>query len=407
LPEAARSGVGYAGWFAGLETLFETAPSSNRIIALEGMRGFAALLVFFVHFYALFGSYLAPHSPLETALRFGGTVGNIGVDIFFVISAFLMYGIVMRRPTPFLPYLTRRLKRLYPVFAFVFLVYVALSYAMPSQSRIPAGSGAALRYILANLAMLPGMLSIMPLITVTWSLSYEWFFYLILPLMVWAFGLRRWASGRRIAFVLTICAVQYALCIANLSSHPRLIMFGSGICLWEIVTHFDVSGRLGSKGELASIAIAVIGVAWVGVAAMNHSSALTQMTLSPISSPILFFSLFAPTLYALFFSGILNRLFSVPWLRWMGNISYSYYLIHGLTLQALAWVLHMWLGHRILSPLAILVLAGFSILTTIVVAAFLFVAIEKPLSLSPRKASTVKASSKRAILAATAPADAV
>jgi peptidoglycan/LPS O-acetylase OafA/YrhL len=251
--------------------------------------------------------------------------------------------------------------------------------------------------------MLPGMLSITPLITVTWSLSYEWFFYLILPLIVWAFGLRQWTPGKRIAFVLTLCVAQYALCIANVSAHPRLIMFGSGICLWEIVTHFDVSRRLGSKGELAAIAVAILGMAWVGVAAMNHSAALTQMTLSPISSPILFVSIFAPTLYALFFPGILSRLFSITWLRWIGNISYSYYLIHGLTLQVLAWILHIWLGHRILSPVSIVILAVFSILCTIVSAALLFVVIEKPISLAPARAPAKKSGGRRVILPATAP----
>lgn len=192
------------------------------------MRGVAALLVFFVHFSALLGSYAEPQSALQWATGFAGSLGNSGVDIFFIISGFLMYGIVMSRPTPFLTYLGRRAKRLYPVYIVVFLIYVAISYFVPSLSRIPPSRGAALGYIVANLAMLPGMFAIKPLITVAWSLSYEWFFYLSLPLTVWALRMRGWTPVRRIIFVLTICVVQYTLCDMHMSAHPRLLCLGPG-----------------------------------------------------------------------------------------------------------------------------------------------------------------------------------
>ena len=204
--------------------------SSGRIVPLEGMRGFAALLVFFVHFSALLGSYARPQSLQYWITHFVGSMGNTGVDIFFVISGFLMYGIVMRKPTSLLHYLGRRARRLYPVFLFVLLIYIGISYVVPSASRIPSTRGAACAYILENAAMLPGLLPIKPIITVAWSLSYEWFFYLTLPLMVWAFQFRRKTPLVRIAMVLAICAVQYALVVVHVNALPR-----TGICLWELV----------------------------------------------------------------------------------------------------------------------------------------------------------------------------
>src|ERR1700758_1699513 len=113
-----------------LSDLFESPPSPHRILPLEGMRGVAALMVFFVHFYALLGLYARPDSRLKAATNFAGFIGNAGVDIFFVISGFLMYGVVMKKPTPILTYLGRRVKRLYPVYLFVLLAYVILSYGM-------------------------------------------------------------------------------------------------------------------------------------------------------------------------------------------------------------------------------------------------------------------------------------
>jgi len=395
---------GFAWLQLSLRSMFDSGYSSHRIVALEGMRGFAALFVFFVHFYSLFGSYARPQSLLRGAMHFAGQVGNTGVDIFFVISGFLMYGIVIRKPTPFLKYFARRVRRLYPVFLVVFFIYVVISLTVPSESRIPPALGPGLGYILANLAMLPGMLSIKPLITVAWSLSYEWFFYLILPLSVWALDLRRWTPGKRVALVLTICTVQSALCFAHVSSHQRLIMFGAGICLWELTTCFDVAPYLGFRGELAAIAIAIMGVAWVGRAAMLHNpGALSQTAMLPVAAPILFFSIFGLTLYSLFFHGVLNKLFSLTFLRWMGNISYSYYLCHGLTLHVLAKAMHAGPGSRPLSPVLFVILAALSLLATIVVGALLFLTIEKPLSLSSAAATGEKGNRTKMMPEATAP----
>jgi len=219
-----------AGRRFSLANLFESPASPQRMLALEGMRGVAALMVFFVHFYARLGLYARPNSLIKASAYFAGVVGNVGVDIFFVISGFLMYGIVMRKPTSILTYLGRRVRRLYPVFLFVFVVYGALSYVMPMESRIPRAPKAAVEYLFLNLAMLPGMLPITPLVRVAWSLSYEWFYYLILPFSMWAFRLRRWSAGWRIGFVLALCVLQYVLCALHWNSHPHLIMFGARAC---------------------------------------------------------------------------------------------------------------------------------------------------------------------------------
>jgi exopolysaccharide production protein ExoZ len=358
------------------------------------MRGLAALLVFFVHFSALLGSYAEPESALQWATGFAGSLGNSGVDIFFIISGFLMYGIVMSRPTPFLTYLGRRAKRLYPVYIAVFLIYVAISYSVPSLSRIPASRGAALGYIVANLAMLPGMFAITPLITVAWSLSYEWFFYLLLPLTVWALRMRGWTPVRRIVFVLTICVVQYTLCDMHVSAHPRLIMFGAGICLWELGTHWRLGGRLGYRGELAAIFLAAVSLAWVGFDVVRHdTSLLGRMTILPIDSPVLFLGLSPFVLYSLFFQGWLNRFFSLRGLRWFGNASYSYYLIHGLTLHFVATIAHLWLGNRILPPAQFMMMFVVSLAATLGSASLLYLAIEKPFSLSSTGAADNKARS--------------
>ena len=47
---------------------------------MEGMRGFAALIVFFVHFNALFAGYARPDGPLREITAFAGAFGHAGVE---------------------------------------------------------------------------------------------------------------------------------------------------------------------------------------------------------------------------------------------------------------------------------------------------------------------------------------
>ena len=385
-----------------LADLLESPPSSQRILPLEGMRGVAALMVFFVHYYALLGLYARPGSLLKAATNFAGIIGNAGVDVFFVISGFLMYGIVLRRPTPLLTYLRRRVRRLYPVFIFVFLAYVFLSYVMPMESRIPRSPKAATEYLLLNLAMLPGMLPVTPLVRVAWSLSYEWFYYLLLPFSMWAFQLRRWSSGWRIAFVLGLCVAQYVLCNLHWSSHPRLIMFGAGACLWELATYFGISRYLGWRGEAFTIAFVTLALVWMGCAGMYHLGlVLNRAGIPSVNSPLLFVSFFALALYSLFYNGVLSRFFSITWLRWVGNISYSYYLIHGLTLHFVARLMRYVVGTQPLPVPLFLLLGAVAMLTTIIASALLFLAIEKPLSLPSPKTAMVKGPRSVAVPSAT------
>lgn len=359
------------------------------MLALEGMRGVAALMVFFVHFYALVGlPYTHPGSALRAVTYFAGVVGNLGVDIFFVISGFLMYGIVMRKPTPFLTYLERRVRRLYPVFLFVFVVYIVLSHVDPGESRIPHAPKQAAEYLLLNLAMLPGMLPIMPMIRVAWSLSYEWFYYLLLPFSVWAFRMRRWSPAWRIAFVLTVCLTQHVLCALHRSNNSRLVMFGAGAILWDLATYYGVAKHLGRRGELFTIALTIVALGWMGFSPKYHLAVIfAQDGIPSVNTPLVFVSFFALTLYSLFYSGILSRFFCLKWLRWVGNMSYSYYLVHSIALHLVARLMRYGFGVHPIGLPQFLVVGMMSLLMTLVAGAFLFLAIEKPLSLSLKPAT--------------------
>jgi len=198
---------------------FATVSSGDRLAPMEGMRGFAALLVFFVHF---------------NLCNMVGSLGHTGVDIFFVLSGFLIYGIVFNGKQTYGQFLLRRVRRLYPVFLGVLLLYLALSLAFPLESKLPNSVPAALIYVAANALFLPGMTRIAPIIVVAWSLSYQWLFYLLIPLVISGLGLRRWRSWQRIMFFLLFALTACLLRGWIIPGHQRLVLFASGMVLWAL-----------------------------------------------------------------------------------------------------------------------------------------------------------------------------
>jgi peptidoglycan/LPS O-acetylase OafA/YrhL len=227
--------------------------------------------------------------------------------------------------------------------------------------------------------MLPGIFPILPLITVAWSLSYELCFYLTIPIALRASRFTSWPRAARVLFVLAVCIAQLILAKAGLSHHPRLIMFGCGFLMREAGGFRFRWVRLGSALALAAF-----------IAALSLNGITRQAFVSPYSGPVAQFdtvglaSLFVSTLalgyFALSSDGFLAACFRWDWIRWFGNMSYSYYLIHGFALHLLKTGLDfLALPLRLTAgPLVALWLLSFAV--TVVAGATLFAAIEKRFS---------------------------
>lgn len=343
---------------------------SDNLPSMEGLRGYAVLLVFLVHYAALSAPWVAAGSVTAMAADFMHQAGSIGVDLFFVLSGYLIYGTLLHRPMPFLKFMRRRVRRLYPAFLCVFALYLVLSWVFPHESKIPAGIGPALIYIGANLLMLPGMLPIEPIITVAWSLSYEIFYYLAVPLLLAALRLRAWSSHQRV-LLFALLAVALVLAIPLIGGRARLALFLSGVLLFEAV---DRGARL-HRPTAAGIAAFVLSL-WVMAPALDA-----------YASPALRIGVLFGAFYALCLAcfsaphGGMASVFSWTPLRWLGNMSYSYYLIHGVTLKALFLVLSRLLpGHGDNDLLVWLLLAP-AFAATWLVSAGLFLLVERPYSL--------------------------
>ncbi|MEA2175327.1 MAG: exopolysaccharide production protein ExoZ [Blastocatellia bacterium] len=371
-----------------LAAIYEVGNLERRNLPMEGVRGFAVLLVFFVHYHSMFDPWAHAERFTRAFSSFTGTIGHSGVDLFFVLSGYLIYGLIFKKPGRYMKFIERRIQRIYPTFLVVLALYLLLSILFPGQSRIPSDTLAAASYILANILLLPGLLNIQPIITVAWSLSYEFFYYLTIPSMVALLGMRRWPGIHRVLLflVLTLCYSVYCLTVSD--THVRLIMFVSGILLFEAKYSYNLDKRLTPRADYWVLALlaATFAFMYILTARPEIMPFLPQDKKIGGAYPtlLLFVSFFVFALACFDSQSLLSKIFSWTPLRWLGNMSYSYYLIHGLTLKGIALIALP----LVVAPTGISVVLYWLALPvffflTLFVSTLLFVLVEKRFSIQP------------------------
>ncbi|SEC61037.1 acyltransferase family protein [Terriglobus roseus] len=380
-----------------LDGWYETGRGENRIAAMEGLRGLAIVLVFICHFQMVILSRLADVFQSRLAVTCA-ELGGTGVDLFFLLSGMLIYRASMRPRVHYGRFMMRRIQRVYPAFLAVFVFYLVLSLVFHMGEHYK-GNGLLdqFRYTVANLLFLPGVLDMPPVISAAWSLSYEFSFYLLIPILVRLLRLTSWGRFHRVAFwaALIIGYIAFVLLRPNFfphyhaqdSSYVRFTLFLAGMIVEEVL-----STHRGLKLLSVRVQAALLLCAGIALGVLIYSEIHTVKTLahgSPTHAgirAILVLVLYTAISFAtLQPRGILQNLFNHVTLRWTGNISYSFYLIHGFTLNVFAVVVaHLpWAkAHPTVAAPFLLVLAFAG---SFAAATVLFLAIEKPFSLSHPK----------------------
>jgi len=348
-----------------LRSTFELQdPLHARLLPMEGLRGFAVTLVFLQHYAVqsqLIGLSPGPASAVAAAFRI---YGNLGVELFFVLSGYLIYGTLVRKTPGFVNFMVRRLQRIYPAFLVVFVVALSLTF-FTIPGKLPLEPWRAVAYLAANIALLPGLLPIVAIVTVAWSLSYEMFFYLAAAALVLGTGLSTTPRKRRIAILVLLTGAFVLASCASVPNFPlRMMPFFAGMLLAE-----GMGNRVPPWMGWGAPAVAF-------VASVTH--ALPDVA-GELVQTIAFFALCAVCFRG---DGCISALMTWTPLRWLGNMSYSYYLVHGFVVRTamvmLARVLPFglpdWVFWVLMPPLY---------LGTILASSLLFLAVEKPVSLRP------------------------
>ena len=331
-----------------------------HIPALDGVRGIAILMVLFEHFTP---KYYATNS---LPLRFIEQLAHscwMGVDLFFVLSGFLITGILLRArssPRYFISFYGRRALRIFPIYYLV-LVLVFLSPWLVTQSNDvkrmlslwPWYWFYATNYLIA----LRG--SFQPLDSRTlglghfWSLAVEEHFYLLWPTIVWI------CSERTLARVcLAIMATAFALrCWAAWVGHDLIYLYVTTHCRMDSLAVGALLAVLVRQREprillrrYKWVALSA-GAATVIISALQQRGLQTALTIVEYSIVALAFAAFICLSLC---GGRVSRMVSSRPLRFFGIYSYGIYIYHGLFATKLTETFsikkmsfntgHLWLG---------------------------------------------------------------
>lgn len=299
----------------------------NRMVCLDGLRGISVLGVFFNHYiigyyYGMTGQWVSPSTD------FYNVFGQAGICFFFMMSGFLFWGKLWAgggRVDWGRLYLMRflRLTPMYWVYvALVMLIIFTTGGPLKEPlSKVFLKIGQWLLYFWSP--VINGFNNDEPFpVRVQWTLRYEWIFYFSLPFL--ALAIR---AFKKFPFILGLIAAAVILGALN----PRVLK-GWGL---EINTKFFVYFLVGcvpatfNDERIKQIArkkvVSVLALTAFVVYCLSFRSGY-----DPKAIPLLA-AFFIPVAYG-------NSLFGLLRMRsWvmLGEISYSFYLLHALVLYAL------------------------------------------------------------------------
>jgi peptidoglycan/LPS O-acetylase OafA/YrhL len=321
--------------------------SLAHIPALDGLRGIAILMVILIHSWVT-----TPASGLDHGVTFFVGLGWSGVDLFFVLSGFLITGILLDAKGGryyFRSFYLRRVLRIFPLYyafvAFHFLATAALPHrlARPFALAVP---GQELSYVLflSNFSTAPQTPASL---RVLWSLAVEEQFYLAWPFLVWLLS-RRWVLRVSIALVLLSFAWRVGV-TAAVESPDATFLFtpcqfgaiaaGAAIAAWQ-------RGPGGLDRLLPWARRLLIGVPLVLIPIGAHAVTgdMHFSTSDPLMMTVgllllqLFFAATLVTAIAARPSQAATRLLQSRSLRACGRWSYSMYLFHELLIPVVTLV---------------------------------------------------------------------
>jgi peptidoglycan/LPS O-acetylase OafA/YrhL len=272
----------------------------RRFDSIQGLRAWAMVLVFSFHLHH-FIQGLWPNPFSEALLACGG----LGANLFLCIAGCFLYRSLSERPAPYLEFLARRFWRLYPVYAFMLVIYLAVDLTLKTGRLGLRGDATDLVLLASNFLLLPVFLGETPMMDVSWTLAYIAAFTLVAPPLVRM--MKGWSKPARLYLLWALWMGSWMLCARTSLLPPRVTLLLGGVLAWELL-----SSR----------------VTWASVAFL----ALPGLILGQ------------PARIALMPAVLLVVLNGVPWLdrilqmrafQLLGSRGYSFYLAHGLPLLAL------------------------------------------------------------------------
>lgn len=333
----------------GLRATSTSDPRQERLTEFEGLRGLLAAWVIFGHI-LLFSGY-AYASGL-----FGILFSPVlGVYVFMTLSGFVITFALDARKSSWLSFMKRRFFRIYPVYALSLLLaisslnvsqYVAdkfapQAFAGENSERLAEVNEHFPLYVLADASLLQTLLPrpIFPhahetFLPPTWSLSLEWLFYLVMPLLMGL--LRRAWLTRAIGFFGLIALValfhEQAAAICPSLSLANGCYFLCGIASYFLWKHLPLIRGQKQRWAILSfwtalgfglLALGLSFKIWIGVLAILLYRRVHSQPIRAIECARWFLT--------------------CPPLKFLGQISYSSYLLHWIVIEICLYLQLRWI----------------------------------------------------------------
>lgn len=297
--------------------------ATERVPDLDGYRGLAILMVIACHY--IFAPQLGETSP-GSIVRFGFSFFASGVDLFFVLSGFLIGGILLDNrcaPRYFSAFYGRRIFRIFPVYYGFLLVILAQGLIFHAYHKATPVFDAGTPFFffwfyLQNFGMAWFNDWNWITVTMTWSLALEEQFYLTLPIAVKAL------RGRSLVAISGIIVILAPIARCFLPNAPH--SFGT-LALMAFRADALAAGFLCALFVRSNLRVSNLRIV-VLAAVPALFIALSYIADSPV--PFL-----RPTLLITLYSSILllavqGQIAPLRWplMRFFGTISYTLYMIH-------------------------------------------------------------------------------
>jgi peptidoglycan/LPS O-acetylase OafA/YrhL len=298
--------------------------SPRQFVALDGLRGIAALLVIFFHNF-----YFPTHI---THNRF---IGNsyLAVDVFFLLSGFIIsknYGNKIVNTDELLKFIWLRFCRLYPLHIMIIMVLVCMeltkvfagaSGLIYKSDQAPFTNTSSYSALVANIFLIHGLHVVDRLSwnIPSWSISCEFFAYLVFGLLALAGVL----SNKLTAIVLIFAgSLSYCVLALVFSNLDITYDWGGVRCL----AGFFLGSTLALQRKLlcrviSARALPILEVAVVGAVITLMSVVKGPAVLLVIPSFILMIILLQDD------GGPIARILQYKLIQYLGRISYSIYMV--------------------------------------------------------------------------------
>lgn len=310
----------------------ESKVSFSHVPSLDGLRAIAVLLVMFYHL-----------ELLVPGLRMVAPGGFLGVDVFFVLSGFLITSILLKEYSQtarisLSGFYLRRTLRLVPAFwLFLIVLYLGGDLLLPVKEAAIIYSENNFLYSLTYLMNWHrGLGAVTGNLNHTWSLAIEEQFYVIWSLLLFkAFGISM--SRKQIAVgtacLIVILVIQRAVRTAGgtdidvlyYSTDTRIdaILIGcltSLIYCWKLIPPAALKSRMFDRITLASLIVGS-GI----VISFQHQDRLLYygfLSIFSVSTAVSILWLVSRE------TSLVHKVLEIRGLRWIGQISYGLYLWH-------------------------------------------------------------------------------